>query len=55
MYKAATKLRLSKLDQENLALKTEELKIQYPQTVEVEEEAIDEEIKVWKFLAWSLD
>ena len=55
MYKAATKLRLSKLDQENLALKIEELKIQYPQTVEVEEEAIDEEIKVWKFLAWSLD
>ena len=43
MYKAATKLRLSKLDQENLALKIEKWKIQYPQAVEVEEEAIDEE------------
>ena len=66
MYKAATKLRLSKLDQKNLALKIEEWKIQYPhdeiffrgyrelaedetQTVEVEEEAVDEEIKVLKF------
>ena len=63
MYNAATKLRLSKLDQENLALKFEEGKIQYPddqiffrgygelaedetQTIEVDEEAEDEEIKV---------
>ena len=29
MYNAATKLRLSKLDQENLALKIKEWKIQY--------------------------
>ena len=66
MYKAATKLRLSKLDQENLALKIAEQQIQYlhdeiffrgygelaedeTQTVEVEEEAVDEEIKVLKF------
>ena len=25
------------------------------QTVEVEEKAVDEEIKVWKFFTWSLD
>ena len=66
MYKAVTKLRLLKLNQENLALKIAEWKIQYPhdeiffrgyeelaedetQTVEVEEEAVDEEIKVLKF------
>ena len=30
MYNTATKLRLSKLDQKNLALKIEEWKIQYP-------------------------
>ena len=30
MYNPATKLRLSKLDQENLALKIEEWKTQYP-------------------------
>ena len=30
MYNAATKLRISKLDQENLALKIKEWKIQYP-------------------------
>ena len=63
MYNAATKLRLSKLEQEKLALKIEKWKIQYPdheiffrgyrelaederQTVEVEEEAVDEKIKV---------
>ena len=63
MYNAATKLRLSKPDQENLALKIEKWKIQYPdteiffrgyreldkdetRTVEVDEEAEDEEIKV---------
>ena len=63
MYKAATKLRISKLGQENLALKIEEWKIQNPddeifftgygelaedetRTVEVDEEAEDEEIKV---------
>ena len=62
MYNAATKLRLSKLNQENLALKIEQWKIQYTddeicfrrykesaedetQTVEVEEKAVDEEIK----------
>ena len=63
MYNAATKLKLSKLDQENLALKIEEWKIQYSddeiffrgyrelaeyktQTLKVDEEAEDEEIKV---------
>ena len=62
MYNAATKLRLSKLNQENLVLKIEQWKIQYTddeiclrgykesaedetQTVEVEEKAVDEEIK----------
>ena len=72
MYNAATKLRLSEPDQENLALKIEKWKIQYPdneiffrgyreldkdetRTVEVDEEAEDEKIKVWRFFTWSLD
>ena len=63
MYNAATKLRLSKLNQENLDLKIGQQKMKYTddeicfrgykesaedetQTVEVEEKAVDEEIKV---------
>ena len=46
MYNATTKLRLSRLDQESQALKVEKRKIQYP-----DEEAEDEEIKVWEFFA----
>ena len=63
IYNAATNLSLSKLDQENLALKIEEWKIEYSddeiffrgngelaedetRTVEVDQEAEDEEIKV---------
>ena len=42
MYNPATKLRLSKLDQENLALKIEEWKTQYP-----DDEIVLEDTQNW--------
>ena len=42
MYNPTTKLRLSKLDQENLALKIEEWKTQYP-----DDEIVLEDTQNW--------